>query len=57
MLFQNIVKRKEKLGGRRLGGAGVGTASPNGGCTAGAPHTAVPAPLPATICGPPVEML
>jgi hypothetical protein len=36
MLFQNIVKSK-KIGGLRLGGAGVGTASPNGGCTAGAP--------------------
>jgi hypothetical protein len=50
MLFQNIVKKKKKkFGSRRMGGAGVGTASPNRGCAAGAPHTAVPATLPATI--------
>jgi hypothetical protein len=46
MLFQNIVKRKKSFGGRRMGGAGEGTASQNRGCTA-----------PKTIWGPPVEML
>jgi hypothetical protein len=50
MLFQNIVKRK-KLGSRRMGGAGVGTAFPNRKCTPGVPHTAVLATLPATIWG------
>jgi hypothetical protein len=43
--------------GRRVGGAGVGTTPPNRGCCAGAAHTAVSAPLPATIWGAPVEML
>jgi hypothetical protein len=28
MFFQNIVKRKEKIGGRRLGDAGVETVPP-----------------------------
>jgi hypothetical protein len=41
----------------RMGRAGVGAAPPNGGCCAGAPHTTVPAPLPATIWGTPVEMV
>jgi hypothetical protein len=35
MLFQNIVKMK-KNGGRSMGGTGVGTPSPNRGCTADA---------------------
>jgi hypothetical protein len=34
MLFQNIVKGKEKLLGPLYGGAGVGTSSPNERCSA-----------------------
>jgi hypothetical protein len=56
MLFQNIVKRK-KIGSRCLEGIGVETASLNGEDALPAAHTAVPTPLPATICGSPVEML
>jgi hypothetical protein len=40
-----------------MGSAGVGTTSLNRGCSADAPYTAVPAPLPVTIWGLPVEML
>jgi hypothetical protein len=43
--------------GRLFGGAGVGTAPPNRGCSAGVPQTEVSAPLPAPIWGLPVEML
>jgi hypothetical protein len=43
--------------GCRMGGAGVGAASPNRGCCAVAPYTTVLAPLPATIWGAPMEML
>jgi hypothetical protein len=49
MLFHNIVKTGKSFEGRCMGGAGVGTASPNRGCTAGVPHTTVPVTLPATI--------
>jgi hypothetical protein len=57
MLFQNIVKRKEKFLGPPYGGASVGTTSSNEGCSAGAPHTAVSAPLLTPISGTPVKML
>jgi hypothetical protein len=36
MLFQNIIKRKKKFLGPLFGGAGVGTISPNRGCSVGA---------------------
>jgi hypothetical protein len=55
MFFQNIVKRKKKLGAT-VGRRRVGIASASGGCTAGAPHRAVSAPLPMTILGPPMKM-
>jgi hypothetical protein len=47
-LFKNIVKRKKNWS-PRLGVAGVETASLNGGCSANAPQTKVPTPLPASI--------
>jgi hypothetical protein len=40
-----------------MGGAGVEAASPNSCFSAGEPHTTVPAPLPAPIWGPSLEML
>jgi hypothetical protein len=39
ILIQNIYR------GRRFGGAGVGTAPPNRGCSAGAPKMEMPAPI------------
>jgi hypothetical protein len=45
MVFQNIVKRKEKFLEPTYGGAGLGTTSPNGGCSVGAPHTTMPTSL------------
>jgi hypothetical protein len=57
MLFQNIVKRKKSFGSRCMGGAGVGTASPNRGCNVGASYTTVPVILPAAVWRAQVEML
>jgi hypothetical protein len=56
MLFQNIIKRKEKLGDRHLGGADVVQRPQIEDALPAPPYSSIDA-LPATIWGPPVEML
>jgi hypothetical protein len=52
-----IILIQEIYRGRRFGGVGVETASPNRGCSAGVPQTEVSMPLPVSIWKLQVEML